>query len=190
MWLFIGVCFSPSVSCWRGFRVPLQSSKRRYDAITERLSPPIHLCGCLGGELVILPGRASVWGDAGLRVPRGGDGCWVFLGLLRVPCACTRRVSCHLPFFADAWKSHPEPATLPPVQPNGVLNGRQFVLTVSHSPPSREYCSLLAELLLCCAVRAVYGSSAPECNWWPGNKMIFHVWKFSVILRTQLGKLM
>lgn len=52
-----------------------------------------------------------------------------------------------------------------------------------------EYFSLLAKLLLCCGVRTVHSSSALEYNWWMGNKMVFHIWNFSVILRNMLGKL-
>lgn len=70
--------------------------------------------------------------------------------LAHPPSVCSARwVSCLLPLFAGAWKSRLEPVTLPLVQPDGVLNERQVMLTVSHNPTSHEYFSLLAELLLC-----------------------------------------
>lgn len=128
------------------------------------------LCWCLDGELFwvmlfkVIPDYGSVCMERRrhllniLAHPSASS-------LLRMSCACAQWVSCLLPLFASAWKSHLEPVTLPSVEPDGVLNERQVMLTVSHSPTSHEYFSLVAELLLCCVVCTVYSSSAPEYDW-------------------------
>lgn len=128
------------------------------------------LCGCLGREFFwvmpfkVIRGCGSVCATGrrrALNIPARPSAC----GLLRASRACAQRVSCLLPLLTGAWKSRLEPVTLPSVQPGGVLNERQVMLTVSHNPTSHEYFSLLAELLLCCTVRTVYSGSALEYNW-------------------------
>lgn len=155
------------------------------------LSTSNRLCWVLGRELVILLGLSDPWLQLCTYKEEETS-----IKYSHTPISIhSSRWALHLHvegFFPPClvcWLLEEPVVTLPSVQPSGVLNERQVMLTVLHNPTSHEYFSLLAELLLCCTVCAAWSCSALEYNWWTGNERVFHIWKFSVILRDKLGKL-